>query len=98
MTAQLSQGGDPYVGHKMGSYCHQVGFVNVQTEVEVVTSDRIGVETLLNLSFDAPYQFPRPDLAEIATQGKKDLQTLIHLPHSWVALGVFIATGQKPEN
>lgn len=96
VIAQRARGGDPYVGRKLGRYFYQAGLTDVKMDVEVLSSDMLGLKTLLNMSFNAPYDFPRLDLAEIATQGKQDLSAFLDLPNAWAALGVFIATGRKP--
>ena len=90
-SLQKSQGGDPYVGRKIGSYIHQAGFNRVETQIEVITSDRVGLNRLLNLlSFGDPSQS-----LEIA-QAQKDIYALLNLPYAWIGMGIFIVTGYKP--
>ena len=90
-SLQKSQGGDPYIGRKLGSYVHQAGFEQVQMQVNVVTSDRFGLETMLNLlSFGDTYQSP-----EIA-KAQEDIYSLLNLSYAWIGIGIFIATACKP--
>lgn len=95
IIAQQTEGGDPYVGRKLGSYFHQTGLTRVQTRVETISSDQIGLKTLLDLSFGAPYKFPQEELAEIAAKGREDIYALQNLQYAWAGLGMFVATGHK---
>lgn len=90
-SLQKSQGGDPYVGRKLGGYCHQAGFNQIQTRVEVITSDRFGLKTLLNLlSWGNSCQSPE------ITKAQKDIYSLVDLSYGWIGIGIFIVTAYKP--
>ena len=90
-SLQKSQGGDPYIGRKLGSYVHQAGFNQVQTQIEVITSDRFGLNNLLNLlSFGNTHQSPE------ISQAQQNIYSLLDLPYAWIGMGIFIVTGCKP--
>lgn len=96
-TIQASQGGDSQVGQKLGSYLSKAGFHQIETRVEVVTSDRLGgIEQFLNLfSFGSPYYDIDPELKTIALSARETTAKLAHLPHAWGAFGLFVATGVR---
>ncbi|NJR31617.1 MAG: methyltransferase domain-containing protein [Chamaesiphon sp. CSU_1_12] len=71
---QQSQGGDPYVGRKLGYYLQQAGFTSININVETISSDRYGLETMLSwLSFGSPYISISPEIAAISTQARQDV-------------------------
>lgn len=94
---QQAQGGDAYVGRKLWSYFNKAGFVKIQTQVEVITSDTVGLKTMLNLlSFGGPYYSKYKDLAIFANQAKKDTYSLIDAADAWAGFGIFVVAGRKP--
>jgi ubiquinone/menaquinone biosynthesis C-methylase UbiE len=94
-TIQVSQGGDSQVGYKLGSYLSEAGFKQIETKVEVVTSDRLGgIEQFLGLfSFGSPYSALDPDLEALALSAREATAQLSHQAHAWGAFGLFVTTG-----
>lgn len=94
---QQAQGGDPWVGRKLGYFAHQAGFVNVQMQIEVVTSDQMGLEQFLSLlSFGTPYHSVQEGLREMATQARQAVYDLLSQPYAWAGVGIFVVTAHKP--
>jgi ubiquinone/menaquinone biosynthesis C-methylase UbiE len=94
---QQTAGGDRQVGGKLGSYLWAAGFTEIETKIEVVTSDRLGgiSQFLALLSFGNPYQKIDPELEILATSARKMTDELVNLPHAWAAFGLFVITGTK---
>jgi ubiquinone/menaquinone biosynthesis C-methylase UbiE len=92
---QTSLGGDCRVGYKLGSYLSEAGFSQIETKVEVVTSDRLGgIEQFLGLfSFGSPYYALDPDLEALALSAREATTQLANLTHAWGAFGLFVTTG-----
>lgn len=97
VTVQQSQGGDPSVGRKLSGYFRTAGFAHVQTSIETLSSDELGLNSLFNLlSFGAAYYSSREGLAEIATEAREGVYALLSHPAAWAGLGIFVAIGCKP--
>jgi SAM-dependent methyltransferase len=97
VMAQQAQGGDPFVGRKLGSYCLQAELMDVQVQVEVIHSDRIGLETFFSLlSFGAPFLLGQSGLDELAVKAREEVYALLHQPNAWAGFGVFVVTARKP--
>lgn len=95
---QQAQGGDAYVGRKLWSYFNKAGFIKIETQVEVITSDKVGLRTMLNLlSFGGPYYSKYKDLAIFANRAKKDTYSLLDVADAWAGFGIFVVTGRKPD-
>lgn len=99
---QQQQGGDRMVGRKLGGYLTAAGFGQVQTMIEVVTSDlslageRLGLKAFLDLfSFGAAFQHDHPEAATLGAQAKADADKLLELPYAWAGFGLFSITGIK---
>lgn len=96
-SIQQKQGGDAYVGRKLWSYFNKSGFIKIKTQVEVITSDRVGLKTMLNLlSFGGSLSSKYKDLELLANQAKKDTYALIDVADAWAGIGIFVVTGYKP--
>jgi ubiquinone/menaquinone biosynthesis C-methylase UbiE len=88
---QCSQGGDPQVGRKLGSYLQLAGFTNIQVTVETASSDLYGLATLLSwLSFGQPYEQFSPEIAALSAMARQQAAELVALPYAWAGLGLFI--------
>jgi ubiquinone/menaquinone biosynthesis C-methylase UbiE len=97
LIAQADLGGNPFVGRKLGGYCLQAGLQVVKTRVEVIHSDRIGLETFFNLlSFGAPFRRGDSELDELAAKAKTEVYALLELPYAWAGCGLFVVTARKP--
>ena len=94
---QQARGGDPWVGRKLAYYLNQAGFIQVQTIIQLIDSNRLGLANFFDLlSFGAPYRSEQPDLEGAIADAHQDIQTLIKNPFAWAGLGLFVATGHKP--
>ncbi|NJN23734.1 MAG: hypothetical protein HC810_04200 [Acaryochloridaceae cyanobacterium RL_2_7] len=84
------------MGRKLGYYCAQVGFSEIQTQVEVIDSDRLGLDTILGLlSFGAPYRAYNEKLDAIADEVQNEVMQLIEQPYAWIGIGFFKVMAQK---
>ncbi|MEO0456471.1 MAG: methyltransferase domain-containing protein [Cyanobacteria bacterium P01_A01_bin.114] len=96
VAIQQSQGGDPYIGRKLSTYCRQASFQQTKTTVQILTTDEYGADTLLGLlSFGAPYYASHPTFAEIAHQAKQQLCQFLKTSYFWASFGVFVTTCRK---
>jgi SAM-dependent methyltransferase len=97
LPIQRAQGGDPQVGSKLGNYLAAAGFGEIETRVEVVTSDKLGgIGRFLELlSFGNPYHSIDPDLELLVASARQATAKLATLPHAWAAFGLFVTTGRK---
>jgi SAM-dependent methyltransferase len=95
---QGAQGGDRQVGGKLGGYLAAAGFSNIETKVEVVSSDRVGgMGKFLELfSFGNPYLAIDPELESLVVATRQAVAELLLLPNAWAAFGLFVVTGNKP--
>jgi ubiquinone/menaquinone biosynthesis C-methylase UbiE len=93
---QQSQGGDPLVGRKLGTYLQQAGLTDIDVTVEAVSSDVYGLENMLNwLSFGQPYWHLSPEIAAVSKIARQEAFNLLQLPYAWVGMGLFLAKGIK---
>jgi hypothetical protein len=87
VAAQQAQGRDPFVGSKLGRYCLQAGLTDVQTQVEVINSDRIGLEAFFNLlSFGVPFRVGQVELYDLADTARTEVYALLQQPYTWAGL------------
>lgn len=93
---QLAQGGDPWVGRKLGTYLKSAGFTQVKTTVTLVDSDQLGLANYFGmLSLGAPYQSGQDELATLQAQVRPEIQALLDSPYAWAGFGLFVVTGRK---
>ncbi len=96
VTLQRSQGGDPYVGRKLGHHFQSAGFVGIQTFIHPFSSDEFGLKNLFDLlSFGTPYYKLQEDLAEIASRARSDVYSLLNVPYAWAGIGFFAVIGRR---
>ena len=97
VTIQQSQGGDPFVGRKLGSYLHTTGFRQVKTSINTISSDEYGLNHLLDLlSFGTPYQTNQDELEKMAARAREDVYSLASsYPYAWAGLGLLTVVGRK---
>jgi ubiquinone/menaquinone biosynthesis C-methylase UbiE len=105
MKIQQQQGGDRMVGRKLGGYLTTMGFKEVRTAIEVVTSDldvageRLGLKAFLDLfSFGVAFQHDHPEAIALGAAVKADTAKLLELPYAWVGFGLFAVVGIKPQD
>lgn len=99
LAIQKEKGGDPNVGRKLFSYLCRNGFSNVKNHIRILGTENCGTQTLMSLfSFGAPYYADYPEFANVARQAKRDVEQVVQSVDAWASLGMFTATGWKPEN
>ncbi|MEO1401983.1 MAG: methyltransferase domain-containing protein [Cyanobacteria bacterium J06635_1] len=99
VAIQQSQGGDPHIGRKLSPYCRQAGFKEVQTTVQILTTDDYGADTLFGLlSFGAPYHASHPTFAEVAHQAQQQVYQQLRTSHFWASFGIFMTSCCKSEH
>ena len=93
---QVSQGGDPWVGRKLSHYLASAGFETVNTRVELVDSNRLGLAHFFGmLAFGGSDRSEESELAALQEKFRPDVQTLLRDPSAWAGFGLFVATGRK---
>ncbi|MEL7071172.1 MAG: methyltransferase domain-containing protein [Cyanobacteria bacterium J06581_3] len=96
---QIAQGGDPWVGRKLGHYLKSANFSQVKTDVSIVDSDRLGLANFFGmLSFGGSYKDSESELSALRTQAQKDVQKLLDSPHVWAGFALFTVTGRKAQS
>ena len=94
---QLSQGGDPWVGRKLGSYLKSSGFSGVETSIKLVDSDQLGLASFFGmLSLGGSYQSENKQFQSLRQAIEPDIRALINNPNTWAGCALFVATGRKP--
>ncbi|MEN8445110.1 MAG: methyltransferase domain-containing protein [Cyanobacteria bacterium J06555_13] len=93
---QLSQGGDPWVGSKLGHYLKSSKFNQVQTTVRLIDSDQLGLAKYFEmLSFGGSYQSKQSKITTLQEKARPDVKSLLDNPHAWAGFGLFVVTGRK---
>ncbi len=93
--AQKDMGGDRFVGHKLKDYFEEVGFINVKSKVEMITSCMININDLLDMIINYKYQLVKSDDMEVAEKERASILKLSENEFAWGAVGLFFTTGQK---
>ncbi|MEL7357168.1 MAG: methyltransferase domain-containing protein [Cyanobacteria bacterium J06634_6] len=93
---QIAQGGDPWVGRKLGHYLKSTNFSQVKTDISIVDSDRLGLANFFGmLSFGKSFQDGECELADLTAQARLDVQQLINNSDVWSGFALFTVTGRK---
>lgn len=93
---QIREGGDPYVGRKLGSYLKSSGFSSVKTNISLVDSDRLGLDRFVEmLSFGRSYQSKDNEFTSMQAKIRPAVQSLLDNPYAWAGFGLFVVTGHK---
>ncbi|MEL6776656.1 MAG: class I SAM-dependent methyltransferase [Cyanobacteria bacterium J06597_16] len=93
---QIEQGGDPWVGRKLGHYLSSSRFVGIKTNVTLVDSDQLGLANFFNmLSFGSTYNSEQNQLVKLQEEVRPDVQALLDSPYAWAGFGLFVVTGRK---
>ncbi|MEL6353260.1 MAG: methyltransferase domain-containing protein [Cyanobacteria bacterium J06627_28] len=93
---QVSEGGDPWVGRKLGSYLRSSGFEKVKTNISLIDSDQLGLSNYFGmLSFGRSYQAEDSQFAAMREEVRPALQALLDGSYAWAGFGLFVVTGQK---
>lgn len=94
---QAEQGGDPWVGRKLGHYLKSTGFADVSTNISMIDSDRLGLENFVNmLSFGKSLSPEQSELTSIREEIRPSIQAFLDSPHAWAGFGLFVVKGHKP--
>ena len=89
-------GGDRYVGSKLGVLLSDNQFINISTKVKDFSSDLIGFENYITAVFELRYNTcVKAGEAEFARQALDDIYRLKDLPYVWAGMAFFIVNGQK---
>ena len=90
-------GGDPWVGRKLASYAHKAGFTPVETMIQLIDSNRLGLDNFFELlSLGAHYRSQKQDFDELGIV-HQDIQNLIKNSPAWAGFGLFVVVGHKPK-
>lgn len=91
-------GGDRYIGPKLGVFLSQNGFVNINTRVKDFNSDMIGFDNYIKAVFELRYNTcVKAGEQAFARQALDDIYALKKLPYAWAGMAFFIVNGQKPD-
>jgi ubiquinone/menaquinone biosynthesis C-methylase UbiE len=95
---QSQQGGDRYIGHKLGALIERAGFNAVDLNTIPLTSRTFGMRNFLNLGISfRVYATNNEEEHTIAKTELNELEKcLIDTPNSWGIMSIFVATGKKP--
>ncbi|NKB77720.1 MAG: methyltransferase domain-containing protein [Gammaproteobacteria bacterium] len=93
---QAGQGGDRFIGHKLGAYMESAGFNDVDVHVMPITSKMMGMKNFLDigLGFRA-FATSNDEEHEVAKRELQTLSELSHRPGSWGFLAIFASMGKK---
>lgn len=95
--AQKTDGGDRHVGRKLPAYLSSAGFKDVNATVKTVSSFELGMKMFSQLAFDfRTERLQEPELPA-ARQELSDIYAVLEQPAAWGAMGIFVATGKKPD-
>ncbi|MFT5387790.1 MAG: SAM-dependent methyltransferase [Candidatus Omnitrophota bacterium] len=92
---QNKNGGDRFVGHKLGNMMQEAGFKEVDTQVEVVTSKQIGLNNFLDITTGFKIKQIQSECLEEGTDLLTKIYTATSLPYAWGGVGVFVVAGIK---
>lgn len=97
VEAQKASGGDRHTGRKLPAYLNASGFKDVKTAVKVISSYDLDLEMFMQLAFDFRMErLPEPEL-QAAQHELTNIYAVLEQPSAWGAMGVFVATGKKPD-
>ena len=92
--AQAALGGNRRIGRELGLLMEQSGFVNVQLNVETISSRQLGMRAFLEITLGFKRLLLQGDELEAAQRTLADSNALIDAPDAWGLVGVFLATGE----
>ena len=94
-AGQQQRGGDRHVGRKLGAYLLHSGFHHINVNILSITSQEIGLQTLLDITT----RFKREQISEaeadLAERELQDMYALLDIPGALGFIGIFCATGRK---
>lgn len=93
---QANQGGDRFVGHKLGALLERSGFRDVDVQIMPITSKMIGMQNFIDIGLGFRVFATSSD--EEHEQAKQELEALnaaTQGPGSWGFLATFAASGKK---
>jgi ubiquinone/menaquinone biosynthesis C-methylase UbiE len=92
---QQLNGGDRYVGRKMGAYLHQAGFSNIQLNIIPITSQQIGLKNFLDITSRFKLEVVKKDRYEKTKEELDSIYKVLDNDYAWGAVGLFVVSGIK---
>jgi len=92
---QKTNNGDRYVGRKFGNYLYNTGFRDIHINIEIVTSQEIGLKKFLDITTGFKMEQIKPEDKKHAKQLLDKIYSNINSPYAFGCLGVFSAVGSK---
>lgn len=96
IAGQHANGGDRYVGRKLGHYLQQAGFDACSMQIIPVTSNDIGMEAFMEIAISPRWKFTPAEHREAAfEQYQAFRQQMLDNPQAWGMLALFVASASK---
>lgn len=92
-AGQAANGGDRFVGRKLGRYLQKAGLAQVAVTILPLSSAVFGMEAFLDVAVSPKWKMTAEAAREQAFQDYQTLRALLDDPHAWGFLGLFVATG-----
>ena len=94
---QALQGGDRFIGHKLGSLMQKSGLDSVNVNIMPLNSQMMGMRNFIDLGLSfRVFATINDEEHELAKKELQALQFLADIPEAWGFLAIFISTGKKP--
>ncbi|NOX99693.1 MAG: methyltransferase domain-containing protein [Verrucomicrobia bacterium] len=93
---QAEQGGDRYIGHKLGAFLERAGFDAVDMRILPMTSRMMGMRSFLDIGMGFRTHTEGDKAAQNKAENElEELYTLVEDTRAWGFMAIFVATGQK---
>jgi len=97
VEAQKADGGDRHAGRRLPAYLSSAGLKDVKAAVKVISSFELDLKRFMQLAFDFRIErLPEQDL-KAARHELADIYAVLEQPSAWGAMGIFVATGKRPD-
>ncbi|MFA6103216.1 MAG: methyltransferase domain-containing protein [Victivallaceae bacterium] len=97
VEAQKADGGDRHAGRRLPAYLSSAGLKDVKAAVKVISSFELDLKRFMQLAFDFRIErLPEQDL-KTARHELADIYAVLEQPSAWGAMGIFVATGKRPD-
>lgn len=97
VAGQAANGGDRFVGRKLGWYLQEAGFSDVDVTILPLSSAVFGMDAFLDVAVSPKWKMTAEADRDQARADYEAMRSLVEEPHAWGFLGLFVATGRIPE-
>ena len=92
---QAKNGGDRYIGRKIGAYLHEAGYTNIRTVIQLVSSQERGSRNFLDLTTGFKLEQIPEDQRDEAALELKEIYSATEKEYIWGAVGVFVVLAER---